>query len=1004
MFRHLMHVRGVLVMALLLLVTMVTAQPAFAQSQQTWLPDFSPDRHVYVDPLLSNDRQSPVNLSSIESDLIKEGQRHGLKVYVVATQQGSDLLRSDVPGRDALDKLVLKWQSRPGFPSDDYLVIMWVRRADNPNKGSVAANGGNRFSDWNMTANYFSDSQNGPVIPNLRRFMPQDPAGAFVAIVQTINGDIDTVKANEAKAEADRKLQAMMPYYIGSGALALAFLGTLIFLLVRNSSRRKRAQTLIADFEGKLNSANEQYLRLRDYRGFLTDQGDWKSRFKNRTLATFTAACKDFADFSVRRKVANDTLEAAKKAFERNRFPSIKGLIECEDLLSKRVITITGDDLPLEEATLFGGLVEKADYEPGALLNAMSELFDKTNKALSGIVKAFEGARQNKADVEQLDEQVNKQRKDVEAAELTMAPYEATIAELKRGQAAFVAILASDPLEAFSGSETVEAGFTALGQKLTRAIGIKKSLPAVKTQIDGSETKATKKRGENAAYLYVLGEGESQPKTAQEAKFLLAEKGSNPDTFIADARKNLAAAHELVYAAKLDESVEAKERAEALATQASELVDDIVAAKLWVESKVPPARTTLTSLRAELPAADTAVGELKSDFLAKNYGKHPTAVDEAHATEKGTPSLLTQVKALYDAQNFIAARALIKSTQAALDGARTKLTQAHALLKELRRLRQDSRDTVAACLTTAQRLRAKLNDNKFTTSAATDSAFAEADRKLALQKAEADKKIADWPEVNKAVHEVVTSFDGFDKAIDAQRRAYDQAKADCAVLDAAIGYAAPKVGNDVTTDDTKRALASVRTARGQLQNKLNTAKSDWVALSREASSLKADADGAKEQAELEIRTCAEAQTAYQSASTKIDQVNRRSYGEGVDADVSTANARLRDSASCFRNKDYANAKSKAQSAYRAAEEADDEAESKARRRKRDREEAAARAAAAAADALRRSQQSSNSDGGFSGGGFSGGSSGGGGSNSGGGGFRSDSGGGDYSGRSGGGNY
>lgn len=1000
MFRHLMHVRGVFVMALLLIVTMMTAQPALAQSQQTWLPDFSPDRHVYVDPLLSNNRQAPVNLSSIESNLIQEGQRHGLKVYVVATQQGSDLLQSDVPGRDALDKLVLKWQSRPGFPSDDYLVIMWVRRADNPNKGSVAANGGNRFSDWNMTANYFSDTQNGPVIPNLRRFMPQDPAGAFVAIVQTINGDIDTIKANQAQAEANRKLQEMMPYYIGGGGLAIAILGALIFLLIRNSSRRKKSQALIAEFEAKLNSANEHYLKLRDYRGFLTDQGDWKSRFKNRTLATFTAACKDFAAFSVRRKVANDTLDAATKAFERNRFPSIKGLNECDELLSTRVITVTGDDLPLEEASLFGGLVEKADYEPGALLNAMSELFDKTNKALSGIVKAFEGARQNKTDVEQLDAQVNGQRKDVEAAELTMEPYEATIAELKRGQAAFVAILASDPLEAFSGSETVEAGFKALGEKLIRAIGIKKSLPAVKTQIDGSETKATKKRGENAVYLYVLGEGESQPQTALAAKFLLAEKGSNPDTFVADARKNLAAAHDLVYAAKLDESVAAKARAEALATQASELVDDIVAAKLWVEGKVPPARTTLTSLRAELPAADTTVGELKSDFLAKNYGKHPTAVDEAHATEKGTPSLLTQVKALYDAQNFIAARALIQSTQAALDGARTKLTQAHALLKELRRLRQDSRDTVATCLTTSQRLRAKLNENKFTTAAATDTAFAEADRKLGLQKAEADKKIADWPEVNKAVHEVVASFDGFDKAIDAQRRAYDQAKADFAVLDAAIGYAAPKVGNEVTTDDTKRALASVRTARGQLQNKLNTAKSDWAALSREAGSLKANADDAKEQAELEIRTCAEAQTAYQSASTKIDQVNRRSYGEGVDADVSTANARLRDSASYFRNKDYANAKSKAQSAYKAAEEADDEAESKARRRKRDREEAAARAAAAAADALRRSQQSSSG----SSGGFSGGGSNSGGSNSGGSGFGSSSGGSSYSGRSGGGNY
>jgi hypothetical protein len=1002
MFKNLMHVRGVLVMVLLFVISMMTAQPALAQGQSTWLPDFSPDRHVYVDPLLSNNRQAPVNLSSIESSLIQEGQRHGLKVYVVATQQGSDLLQSDVPGRDALDRLILKWQSRPGFPSDNYLIVMWVRRADNPNKGSVAANGGNLFSDWNMTANYFSDSQNGPVIPNLRRFMPQDPAGAFVAIVQTVNSDIDAIKARQAQEEADRKLQEMMPYYIGGGGLAIAFLGTLIFLLIRNSSRRKRVTKLIADFEGNLNNANELYLKLRDYRGFLTDQGDWKAKFKNTTLKVFTAACSDFAKFSVRRKKASDVLDEAKKAFARNSFPSVKGLTEAEELLTKRIITVTGDDLPLEEATLFGGLVEKAEYEPGALLNAMSELFDKTNKALSGIVKAFEGARQNKADVEQLDQAVNAQRADVEAAELTMQPYEATITELKRGQTAFVAILSSDPLEAFTGSEAVEAGFRALGERLTRAIGIKKSLPAVKTQIDGSETKATKKRGENAVYLYVLGEGETQPNAAQAAKFTLTEKGSNPDTFVADARTSLKSAHELVYAAKLDEAVAARGRAETLATQASDLVDDIVAAKLWVEGKVPPARVTLVSLRKELPDADTAVVELKADFLAKNYGVHPAAVGESHDIETSTPSLLTQVKKLYDEQNFIAARALIKSTQAGLDSARTKLTQAHACLKELRRLREDSRATVATCLTTAARLRTKLADNRFTTAAATDNAFAEADKKLGLQKAEADKKIADWPAVNKAVHEVVASFDGFDKAIDSQRQAWQQAKTDMSELDTAIKNAAVEVDKDVTTDDTKAALAAVREARGVLQNRLNTAKSDWADISRDAESEKTRANTAKETAETEIKLCGEAKSKYASASDKIDEVNRQTYGYNVDADLTTANSKLRESATAFRSKHYKTAKERAQEAFDEAEKADEAAESLARRRKKAADDAAAAAAQAALDALK---PKNNGGGGFGGGGFGGGGgSRGGGSSSGGSSVRSNTGGGSYQGRSGGGNY
>jgi len=1004
MLRHLSLLRGVIVMALLFVMTAMAA-PALAQTQPTWQPDFSPDRHVYVDPQLSNHRTAPVNLSGIESSLIQQGQKHGLKVYVVATQMGTDLLNSDVPGRDALDALIQKWQAKPGFPADNYLIIMWVRRVDNPNKGSVAANGGNWFSDWNMTGDYFSDPNNGPVIPNLRRFMPQDPAGAMVAVVDSINADIDIVKARAVQAEADRKFNEALPYYVGGGATGAAILGLLIWLLMRNSSRKKKSAALIAKWEADLDSSNKLYMQLRtSYMGFLTEQSDWQGKFKGRTLTTYTAACKDFAKFSVRRKRANELLEEARKAFAGNTFPSVKGFDNVDAILGTRSITVTGDDLPLEEATLFGGLVEKADYTPPTLLDAMSTLFDQTNKALAGIVQAFNGAKQNKLDVEALDEQVTSQRDDIAAAELTMEPYEPTVAELKRGQAAFVAILTSDPLEAFAGSEKVESAFKALGDRLKRAIAIKLSLPAVKTQIDGSETKAQKKRGDKAVYLYPLAEGEAQPKTAQAQVFLLKEKGSDPDTFVADARTSLKSAHDLVYAAKLDESVAAKEEAERLAAHASKLVDDAVAAKLYVEGKVPPARKTLVSLTGELPAADTTVTELTTDFLAKNYGVEPKRVEEAHATETGTPALLSRIKVLYDEQNFIGARALVDSTQAALDGARGKLTNAHAVLAELRRLRQDSRDTVATCLTTSQRLTKKVADNAFTTSATTDQAFKDADAKLVRQKAEADKKIADWPAVNKAVHEVVASFKAVDKAVDDERAAYEQAKTDVAELRAAISNAAGSVGSDVTTDETKAMLASANQVHGQLVNRLNQARSDWADISAKAEAAKKGANDAKEQADEEIKLCGEADRAYDSANSKIAEVGRESYSYGVSNDLSSANSYLRESASAFRSKRYKTAKDKAKSAYDAAVAAHEAAERLERKRRQDAIDEANRVAAAAAAAKRAAEAAARNRNSGGGGGFGGGSRPGGGS-SGGGGFRSSSGGGRTGGsRSGGGNY
>lgn len=1008
MLRQLSHWRSAITAALLL-AFMVIAQPALAQSSQTWLPDFSLDRHVYVDPQLAHNRQAPVDLSRLEPKLIQEGQRNGLQIYVVATEGGSDLANASIPGRDALDKLVLKWQSRPGFPTDNYMIIMWVRRADNPNKGSVAAQGGNLFSDWGMTAAYFSDTQSGPVIPNLRRFMPQDPAGAFEAIVVEVNGNIDGIKARQAQAAADAAFQKALPYYIGGGALALLLIGTLIFLLVRNASRKKKMAALIADWATKLDSANALYLKLRtSYMGFLTEQSDWKSKFKNRTLTAYTAACKDFAAFSARRKVATETLEAARKAFASNSFPSVKGFTEVEQLLSLRVIEVTGDNLPLEEATLFGGLVEKADYKPSELLDAMSALFEKTNKALAGIVNAFNGAKQNKLDVEALDTQVNAQRADIAAAKLTMEPYEGTIGELKAGQAAFIAILSSDPLEAFAGSETVEAGFKALGERLKRAISIKKLLATVQTQIDTSVTKVADQRKLAAVYQYPLAKDETKAKELRSPNFLLDEEGSNPDAHLSNAQKSWDSATALVYAAKLDEADKAKAEASAFADKASKLVDDIVSAKALVEGAVPPARTTLASLNTELPAADEAVVELNRDFLAANVGSQPTKVTNGHGTADATIKRLADIKALYEQQRFIAARALVRSTQSALDNARVELTQVHAHLKELRRLRQDSRDTVATSLQTAERLARLFRDNSFTTSAATDKAFADAKAKLDRQKVESDKKIADWPAVNKAAHEVVASFSGFDTAIATQKREYDQARTDVAEAYSAIQQAQPYVSKDVTTQSTKDALSDATTAYNEVNRRLGIAKSDWKDISANADAAKEKADGAKTTAQTEIRLCGEADAAYDTASQKIAQVARHPYGYDVQADVSDANSLLRESATAFRNKKYKTAKDKADEAFEEAKAAERRAVERAEKKHDDEVAAAAAAAKAIADALAAKTNRNNGGGGFNGGGFNGGGGdtprSNGPSNSGGGNIQSGTGGGSYQGRSGGGNY
>ncbi len=1034
--------------ALVAVAILTSMAPAAAQAQETWLPAYSPDKHVYVDPLLSNSPQAPVRLDALESTLIQQGQKHGLKIFVVATQEGSDLARSDVPGRDALDKLILKWQARPGFPSDSYLVVVWVRRADNPNKGSVAANGGNQFSDWNMTGAYFADPQKGPVVPNLRRFMPQDPQGAFQAIVETVNGDIDAFKTKQAQEEANKAFNDMLPFYIGTGVLVLLVGGGLIFLFFRNSSRRKKAEALISDWQGKLDSANELYLKLRgSYMGFLTEQSDWKTKFKNRTLQSYTADCKDFAKFSARRKRANDLLTDAKKAFEGNRFPSVKGFNEVDALLDTRALTITGEDLPLEESTLFGGLVESKEYQPAALLEDMSNLFTNTNQALAGIVSAFSGAKKNKVDVEKLDQSVNEQRKDVTEAGLTMAPYEPTIADLKKGQTDFIAILSSDPLEAFAGSEAVEQGFTKLGQRLVRAIDIKKSLPGVKDKIDLSEQKAKGKRSELVAYAYPLATSETAPQEAVPSKFRLDESEYNPDMPIAHARRCLASAMELVLAGMLDESDRSKEEALTNASSASKMVDEVMSAKRSVELTIPSVRTADSALDNELAPAGTALAELERDFLAKNIEGQPAHVSSGHAVKKQAPTNLSSVKTLYDAQRYIAARTLMLSTQSSISSARTALVNVHNRLKELTRLRQDSRDTVVTGVKTAAKIARKLKENPFTTSAATDKAFDEASKKLTLQKAETDKKIADWPTVNQKVHEVIKAFDGFDAAIDLQATQYGQAQTDVRQLAAAVLEANRYVSNPATTQETRDAYNRASTTFSYLSTELTVAKSNWVEISENAKVAKRIANDSQDAAELEISQCADADRAYDAADGKIAQVSRQEYSYAVTPDLRYAQDLLRESTGLYRGKKYSQAAEKARAAFRAAEEADQAAERLAAERHADAVKAAA-LARAAEEALRNQNNGGggnhgggggggggifpgNGGGGFPGGGIfpgtggipggssttkrtdtSGGDTGGGGgdnqstkrSESGGGQIQSDTGGGSYNGRSGGGNY
>lgn len=901
------------------------AQPASAQSGQLWLPEFDAGKHVQVDPKLKNHRSYPLDLSALEATAVNAGEKHGLAIYIIATEARSDPSGADI-AIPALEDLSARWQSRPGFPKDNYLILLWVRYSDIPNKGEVAAQGGNRFSDYNMLGGYFDDPNRGPVIPNLRRYMPQDPVGAFSGILSSVNRDIDTWKAGEADRIAAAERAKVVPYYIGGGVSGALFIGLIIFLALRFSGRKKKALAAKAEFDAKLAAADERYVQLNgSYLGFLNDQGDWQSKFKGKTLASFTRACKDYADFGSRHKKAKELSVAADKAIKSAGWPRIGKLDEALAILTSTPVAVTGEDLPLEHATLFGGLVEKADYTPPQLLAAMEELFDRTNKALAAIVAAFEGAKKNRSDIEGLLAQIEDIKPELTAAELVFDPYEKSHAEIKTGQAGFIAILTSDPLEAFAGSENVESLTESLKAALKRAISIKTSLPGVLEKLDAAATKTAKQRGLTATYAYQLVESETAPE-GDAGNFRLDERNGNPDPLVKTGRERLAKSHEHVWAGQLDLADKAKTDAIELASEASKLIDDVVAAKAFVEGKVTPARTTLAGLTSEIEGARPAVAELESDFLKANAPEEPAKLTTAISVKDSTPGLLATVKEHYDNQRFRAARELLMSVQGSINSSRTALTQVHARLAELQRLRQDSRDTVARSLKSSTTVGVHIRDNTFTTSRATDQRYADATGELAALKTTVDAKISDWPKASADAHRIEKELAAIDSQITTEREAYDNAKQAVASLSTAITKADEVVSDDRVRQAAHNELNEARTSYGALSERLRTAKSDWATLKSQADDAKEVADSAKKKGNEDIEEAEEAATAIQVATAKIADVANNRYDYGVRVDLSSARLNLQQAHTAYGNRDYADAKREAGEAVTAANSAHRNAE------------------------------------------------------------------------------
>jgi septation ring formation regulator EzrA len=465
-----------------------------------------------------------------------------------------------------------------------------------------------------------------------------------------------------------------------------------------------------------------------------------------------------------------------------------------------------------------------------------------------------------------------------------------------------------------------------------------------------------------------LADGESTPDGADEALFTLVERDGNPDPDIAQAKKHLAEALTAVMAAELDRSEREKNAASQAAGRAYQLVEAVLAAKAFVERQVPEVRANLGRLTSEVPGADTAVAELESDFLPANFSGQPAKRDRAKKAIATAPDYFAQIKKAYDEQRFLAARSTVEGLASLVQGSRNELTEIHARLAELKKLRQQSRDVVAETRRKANALASKLRAHSFTTSQATDDEFQRFEATLRQHEAEVGKKVTDWPAAAQAASRLAGALTSIDSAIDRQKSEHESATGKVSALGSAVSDAQGYVNDGDTRQPARNKLAEAKSALADVQAQMQRAKSDWTAIGRRADEAVPLASRARELAQQDKSAANAARSAISRAESNISSVNR-SYGHGVFADTSSAQSYLASARSSLSRGDYEDASRQADSAYRAAESAESDAMARvaaiiaaieAERRRREEEERQRREAEEAARRASESSYSSSS--------------------------------------------
>jgi uncharacterized membrane protein YgcG len=383
----------------------IAAHPVFAKDvlstetvQRTWMPTFKQGQFVYVDPKLSGNPQNPFKFSDPFAEKLNQiGAKHDLKFYVVGSQQGNEPIPANTKvGIAKVDELLSQWSNQPGFDKDRYVIIFWVRRFDNPSKGSVGVNTGAAAREQDVSPELLSDPD-GLVIPALKQYMPQNPEGAFLAIANNIDSKVSEHIAQLAQqkveaAENKARLASLMSALniLGLGALGAGFIwaGTQFVGKRRKKAQvfRQQVESSLKDWQRTTKNGSEIYIELTENHLFFLEKLQ-SEEIDSDTQALFEGAKRSLARFATRLHAALSVQTSAEASVTQHDYK------EASLILKERSIKVSDEALPVKVATLLTGLISEESYEPRQLQKALGDSCIDARDKVVALNDLFERAK-----------------------------------------------------------------------------------------------------------------------------------------------------------------------------------------------------------------------------------------------------------------------------------------------------------------------------------------------------------------------------------------------------------------------------------------------------------------------------------------------------------------------------------------------------------------------------------------------------------------------------------